>query len=557
MQTSRRNILRVGAASGPLALVPAGVLADTRPTAAAAPLGSDPFTVGVASGDPAPDGFVIWTRLAVDPLEETGRGGMPERDQVVGWQVATDEGFADVVRAGSVTARPGFAHSVHVEVTGLQPGREYWYRFRTGRHVSPAGRSLTAPAYGAAVSSLAMAFVSCSSYQHGYFTAYRHLAEERPDLVLHLGDYQYEGPGHGRERTHLGAETVTLADYRRRYAQYKTDVDLQAAHAAAPWLVVWDDHELDNNYADEVADRAVEQEGFLQRRRDAYRAYYENMPLRRTSVPRGLDLQLYRRVQWGDLATFHMLDTRQYRDDQACGDGYKDCPDAYAPGRSLPGWEQERWLLDGFRDSTARWDLLGQQVFFGRRDADPDPAVTSVSMDAWDGYDASRQRVIDGMVGSGVRNPVVLTGDVHAHWASEVFRHQDDPDSGIVASELVTTSITTGGDGYDVPDGTHPWSAANPNIEFYNRLRGYVTTTITPDSLVADYRCVPYVTRPGAPVFTRAQFTIQDGVRGMEQTQDNPTASMRRMRSDAAPAPSPADIVRDTLLDETGSPTGR
>jgi alkaline phosphatase D len=549
VRSTRRSVLLSGAALGG-ALAYTTVVADQRASAAAPPPRRDPFTLGVASGDPAPDGFVIWTRLAPDPLVDTGLGGMPASDYQVNWQVATDEGFTDLVRAGVVTARPEHAHAVHVEVGGLLPGREYYYRFRVGRWLSPSGRSLTTPALGAAVASMRMAFVSCSSYQHGYFTAYRHLADERPDLVLHLGDYQYEGPANNGERSHVGGETVTLADYRRRYAQYKTDPDLQAAHASAPWLPVWDDHELDNNYADEVADRAVEQPGFLKRRADAYQAYYENMPLRRASVPRGIDLQLYRRVSWGSLATFHMLDTRQYRDDQACGDGYKSCPDAFAPGRSLPGWEQEQWLLDGFRDSTATWDVLGQQVFFGRRDANADPAVEQVSMDAWDGYDASRQRLIQGLDAFAVRNPVVVTGDVHAHWASEVYRNQDDPATGVVASEFITSSISTGGDGYDKPDGLHPWAAYNPNLRFWTNLRGYVSTTITPTEMTVDYRCITSVLTPGYPVFTRATFVVEDGVRGMTQTADNPLPAFRR------PAPSDEQIIEDTLREETGSPTG-
>ena len=547
MDSTRRTLLRGGAA---VALVPAGVIVGTRPSAAAPPLPREPFTLGVASGDPAPDGFVIWTRLAPDPLVDTGRGGMPASDYQVPWQVAADEAFTDVVRAGVATARPEAAHSVHVEVAGLQPGREYWYRFRQGAWRSPVGRSLTTPPRGASVASMTMAFVSCSSYQHGYFTAYRHLAAERPDLVLHLGDYQYEGPANHGDRSHLGGETVSLADYRRRYAQYKTDPDLQAAHSVAPWLPVWDDHELDNNYAGTLSERPAEQSTFLQRRADAYQAYYENMPLRRRSVPRGIDLQLYRRVSWGDLATFHMLDTRQYRDDQACGDGYKSCPDAFAPGRSLPGWEQERWLLDGFRDSTAAWDVLGQQVFFGRRDANADPAVEQVSMDAWDGYDASRQRLVTGMQDAGVRNPVVVTGDVHAHWASEVYRDQDDPDSGVVASEFVTSSITTGGDGYDKADGQHPWAAYNPNLQFWTNLRGYVSTTITPGRMTVDHRCVRTVTTPGSDVFTRARFVVEDGVRGMQQTVDDPLVAAR-----FAP-PSDRQIIEDTLREETGRPQG-
>ncbi|QZY28231.1 alkaline phosphatase D family protein [Nocardioides coralli] len=547
MDSSRRNLLRGGLLA---AFVPAGVALDARPSAAAPPLPHDPFTLGVASGDPAPDGFVIWARLAPDPLVDDGLGGMPASRYRVEWQVASDPTFADVVRRGSAAARPELAHAVHVEVDGLRPGREYYYRFRVGTWLSPVGRALTAPAPGARVEQLTMAFASCSSYQHGYFTAYRHLADERPDLVLHLGDYHYEGPANNGERSHLGGETVTLADYRRRYAQYKTDLDLQAAHQAAPWLAVWDDHEVDNNYADEISEKPAEQATFRQRRADAYQAYYENMPLRRRSVPRGIDLQLYRRVAWGQLATFHMLDTRQYRDDQACGDGYQNCPDADAPGRSLPGWQQERWLLEGFRDSRATWDVLGQQVFFGRRDASADPDVDRVSMDAWDGYGASRRRLVEGMLATRVRNPVVVTGDVHAHWASEVYRDQAEPDSGIVASEFVTSSITSGGDGYDKADGQHPWAAQNPNLRFWTNLRGYVSTRITPTEMAVDYRCVNQVSAPGSPVFTRTSFVLEDRVRGMQKTADDPLLSARTA------APSDRQIIADTLREEVGAASG-
>ncbi|MFC4783656.1 alkaline phosphatase D family protein [Nocardioides sp. MAHUQ-72] len=513
-------------------------------------MGADPFTLGVASGDPWPDGFVIWTRLAPSPLEDDGLGGMPGSRFQVGWQVATDDRFADVVRAGSVSAGPESAHSVHVEVAGLEPGREYWYRFRTGSWVSGAGRALTAPAPGALVASLSMAFVSCSNYPAGFFTAYRHLADERPDLVLHLGDYQYEGgaAANALGRPHVGPETRTLANYRQRQALYKTDPDLQLAHAAAPWLAVWDDHEVENNYADEVPEKPADAAGFRERRAAAYLAYYENMPLRRTSVPSGPDLQLFRRVAWGSLATFHMLDTRQYRSDQACGDGYDDCPDAADPARSLPGAEQEAWLVDGFRRSTARWDLLGQQVFFGRRDSDAgEPGV--VSMDAWDGYPASRDRVVQGWVDAGVRNPVVLTGDVHAHWASDVLADWQDPASEVLGSELVCSSITSGGDGYDTPTGQHPWAAWNPNLRFWTNLRGYVSTTVTPEALAADFRCVPAVTTPDAPVFTRASFVVEDRVRGLQQTADNPMP----LRSSAVRGlPSDQQVIADTIREETG-----
>lgn len=546
METSRRNALRAGALVGSAALVPGAVLLDQRPSAAAVTPRTDPFTLGVASGDPEPDGFVIWTRLALDPLAADGLGGMPSSTFRVSWQVASDDRFRHVVRAGSTSASAAWGHSVHVEVAGLKPGREYFYRFRLGRHLSRTGRALTTPHWRSSPRSLDMAFVSCSNLPAGYFTAYRRLAEERPDIVLHLGDYQYEGAGTGIGRQHAGPETTTLAGYRQRHAQYKTDLDLQEAHAVAPWLVVWDDHEVDNNYADEVPEKPADQVGFRERRAAAYRAYYENMPLRRRSVPAGPDLDLYRRSGWGDLATFHMLDTRQYRSDQACGDGYKDCAAADDPARSLPGPEQEKWLLRGFRDSRARWDILGQQVFFGRRDNDP-TAATTVSMDSWDGYSASRQRITQGWVDAKVRNPVVLTGDVHAHWASDIYLDYDEAASAKpVGSELVTSSITSGGDGYDEADGTHPWAEWNPNLRFWTNLRGYVSTTITKTEMTARFQCVPKVTTPGEQAFTRATFVIEDRVRGLQQEQAAPQAQLRSARTDE-------QKIADTIASETHS----
>ena len=559
--TSRRTLVRTGLVTG--AVVAAGGLAgprpaglDSRASAASPRLRTDPFTLGVASGDPSPDGVVLWTRLALDPLDDSGYGAMPLRDYQVQWQLARDERFRRPVRSGTVRAAADAAHSVHVEPDGLAPGTEYFYRFRVGEWVSPVGRTRTAPSYDARGGALAMSFVSCSQYEHGFFTAYRRLAEDEPDLVLHLGDYQYEytaqdyvAPG-GNVRDHRGPETTTLAGYRQRLAQYKSDADLQAAHAVAPWLVVFDDHEVDNNWADDVSEHPEESPALPARRAAAFQAYYENMPLRRTSIPRGPDISVYRRLRWGRLASFHLLDTRQFRDDQACGDGYDDCPDAARPDRSLPGFEQERWLAEGFAGSRARWDVIGQQVFFGRRDSTATPDNT-VSMDAWDGYTASRDRVVSSWVRAQVRNPVVLTGDVHAHWASEVLQDFRAADSPVVGSEFVCSSITSGGDGYDEPTGQHPWAAYNPNLRFWTNLRGYVNTRITPDQLRVDYRCVTRVKVPDQPVFTRASFVVEDGVRGMRQTFDNPLPS-RGAGLRALPAPrSDAQKIADTIEAET------
>ncbi|MEV4345361.1 alkaline phosphatase D family protein [Actinoplanes sp. NPDC049596] len=548
MALSRRSLL-LGTATSIWPLVAAA----SRPRG---PLRSDPFTLGVASGDPAEDGFVLWTRLAPEPLAEDGLGGMPPRDVPVDWEVAEDEGFRRIVRRGVEVARPDFGHSVHVELTDLPPGRDYFYRFRVERYLSPAARTHTAPAPTARPRSLAMSFASCAQYEHGFFTAYRRLAEDEPELILHLGDYLYEyGPNSyvlpgGNPRDHAGPETRTLADYRRRHAQYKTDPDLQAAHAVAPWAVTFDDHEVSNNWAGDHPARP--DPDFTARRAAAFQAYYENMPLRRASIPDGPGIRVHRRLRWGRLATFHLLDTRQFRDDQACHDGYRDCAAAADPARSITGPEQERWLLDGFRESTAHWDVLAQQVFFARRDSNPGPA-TVTGMDTWDGYVASRERVSRGWVDAGVRNPVVLTGDVHSHWANELKLDWTDPAAPAVGAELVCSSITSNGDGADVPDGRHPWAAWNPHLRFHNNQRGYVRTRIEPTTMTADFRVLPYVTMPGAPAHTRATFAIEDRVPGLHKLADAPTPQVASATGRPV-ARRPADLGRETIRQETARP---
>ena len=550
MQLTRRSLMRTGLVTGGAASVAAATV-DTRPSAAATLPRSNPFTLGVASGDPWPNGVVLWTRLAVSPLAASGLGGMSSSTYSLAWQVATDSRFRTVVRSGTVAARYANAHSAHVEVTGLLPGRVYYYRFRLGSYYSRVGRTRTAPAYDTATGSLAMSFVSCAHYEYGYFTAYRRLAEDQPDLVLHLGDYQYEykgrGPASATSRNHAGPETVTLANYRQRLAQYHSDPDLQAAHAVAPWLVVFDDHEVDNNWADETPENPAEAPGFMTRRAAAFKAYYENMPLRRASLPSGPDMQIYRRLQWGRLANFHMLDTRQFRDVPGCdrGDVFQECAENDDPARSLPGHAQEQWLSDGFASSRATWDILGNQCFFGRRDSSSTPD-SSVSMQAWDGYPASRARVTDSWLKAQVRNPIVLTGDVHAHWASEVLADFAVPDSPVVGSEFVCSSISFGGNGYDEPTGQHPWAAYNPHLKFWTNLRGYVNARVTPESFAVDYRCVPKVSVKGAAAFTRARFVVDDGVRGMRQVTENPPP----VTAEVAPR-SNARKIRDTVAAES------
>jgi alkaline phosphatase D len=502
VELTRRNLL-VGAAG--LAVAP---MTSRRP--------GDPFSLGVASGDPTPDGVVLWTRLAPDPLAGDGHGGMPSRDADVRWQLAEDSRFARIVRSGTVTATSAWAHSVHVEVAGLQPGREYFYRFRSGGHLSPTGRTRTAPAPGT-TPALRFGTVSCSNYEQGYFTAYRRLAEREPDLVLHLGDYIYEyAPGGYRAsggkivRQHTEGRCRTLADYRRRHAQYKTDADLQALHALAPWIPVNDDHEVENNWAGSHAGTSY-LPGFTSRKTAGYRAYYEHMPLRRTSVPRGSRIRLYRRLTWGALATFHVLDTRQFRDDQPCDDGVRlDCDERLSTGRVLAGPEQRKWLASGLRASEANWNVLAQQIFMAQHDYHLGPG-REMLVDTWDGYAPERDRVLGDVVTSGARNPVVLTGDIHAHYASDLLTNFDDPDSRRVGVELVTTSVTSDGDGYDDPAGRAVEMAENPHIAYVDQHRGFVVCSLTPEELRADFHTVPYVSRRNAPTRVAATFTVPAG----------------------------------------------
>ncbi|SDH01844.1 alkaline phosphatase D [Aneurinibacillus thermoaerophilus] len=489
---------------------------------------SYPFTLGVASGDPSPDGAVLWTRLAPDPLNG---GGMPFHNVPVQWEVALDEGFRHVVQRGTEFARAELAHSVHVEVNGLRPDTWYYYRFKAGAEISPTGRTKTLPAVEAPLARLTFAFASCQQYEHGYFTAYRRMAEEDLDVVFHLGDYIYEYGANeyvadgGNVRTHQGSEIMTLEDYRNRYAQYKTDADLREAHAAFPWIVTWDDHEVENNYAGPIPEKGQSPEAFMKRRIAAYQAYYEHMPLRRSSLPQGVVMQLYRRFAYGNLAEFHVLDTRQYRDDQANGDGSKPpSPESLNPQRTLLGTEQEKWLLDGLTRSGARWNVLAQQVFFCQRDYTEGPGQ-KLSMDAWDGYPANRDRLVNFMAEHAGRNFVVLTGDVHANWAAEIKKDFNDSNSATLGVEIVGTSITSGGDGSDVRADTERILQENPHIKFFNNHRGYVRCTVTPEKWQTDYRVLPYVSRKGAPVVTRASFVTESGKPGLILVGEQPVAT--------------------------------
>ncbi|MEV6963286.1 alkaline phosphatase D family protein [Streptomyces sp. NPDC051207] len=523
----RRRFLTVTAAAAALAFstnLPARG-ASAAPELDAARLVDDPFTLGVASGDPLPDSVVLWTRLAPVPYEADG--GLGTQRVAVHWEVSTDQWFAFVVRQGVAYAHPEYGHSVHVDVGGLMPGNRYYYRFRAGAWISPMGRTRTAPAADGFTPSLKVAAVACQAYHDGYYTAHRHLAQEDVDLVLHLGDYLYEYPvdqaGGARRYTDVtlpdvfNRETVTLTDYRMRYALYKSDPDLRAAHAAHPFVVTWDDHETENNYAGAIDERGGPTGPFLARRAAAYRAYWENQPLRAAQLPKGPDAQLYRRLRWGDLAQFDILDTRQYRSDQAYGDRpHPAGPETDDPARTLTGDAQERWLLDGWRSSKALWHVMPQQVCFSQRKFEQG-AGARLSMDAWDGYRASRARVVAGAKAAGLANWMVLTGDVHVGYAFDIKEDFDDPGSATLGTELTCTSIASGGNGAERPSNWDAFMAANPHMKFYDGRRGYVLVEFDRRSARADFRIVSTITKPGAPVTTAASFVTEVGSPGFQR----------------------------------------
>lgn len=502
----RRTFLLGGAALAAAAFLP------VRANGGAARLSAYPFALGVASGDPAADGFVLWTRLAPRPLEP--RGGMPSASAEVLWEVAVDERMAQVVRRGTATASPDWAHSVHVEVEGLEPDRWYWYRFIAGGEASPTGRTRTLPAPDALPERLRFAFASCQKYEVGYFTAYEHMVREDIDLVLFLGDYIYENTdGIDAVRAHGLPQAFALDDYRLRYALYKTDPALQAAHAIAPWIVTWDDHEVSNDYAGECTEHPGpgDPARFLLRRAAAYRAYYEHMPLRRAAMPVGSDLRLYRRFDFGRLARFNVLDTRQYRTDQPAGPRLQPVgPKLQEPTATMLGSDQLAWLFESLDHSPAQWNVLAQQVLMAPVDrvSGPDEVV---DVDKWAGYEFERRRLLRHFREKNIANPVVLTGDKHNNWANELLLDSGDSVERPVGVEFLGTSISSGGDGADQPEYVTELLAENPCVKYHNNERGYVCCEITPANWRSDFRTIPYVTRRGAPCQTRASFVIKNG----------------------------------------------
>ena len=492
----RRRFLKGIAALGASAALPAVAAA------------SYPFALGVASGYPTPFGVTLWTRLSGFEMPTTLR-----------WEIAADESMRTVVRAGEEVADPAWAHSVHVDVDGLQPERWYWYRFRAGDAQSPIGRTRTAPSAEAQPAQLRFAFASCQQYEQGYYGAYRHIVADAPDLVAFLGDYIYESSwGRDHVRSHGTPEPYSLADYRARYALYRSDPHLQEAHAACPWIAIWDDHEVDNDYADDRPEDGMDREAFLARRAAAYRAYWEHMPLPARMRPDGPRMRIYTQLGWGDLARFYLLDMRQYRSWQACprprrrgGSNTIDveaCTRLTAPGRSMLGRAQERWVERALGASRSRWNVIAQTTAMARFDQKPGPGRRAWT-DAWDGYPAARKRLLDFVDSKKISNPVVIGGDVHSFNVSQLKQDFDDPDSPIVASEFVGTSITSQAWPQErlaryMPDNPHILLADS-------RYRGYTRVEVTRSRWRADLRIMETVQRADAGCSTLATYVVEDG----------------------------------------------
>ena len=481
---------------------------------------SDPFALGVASGSPTHDSVVLWTRL-VQPA-----GSLPQQDLTVRWEMAHDAQFQKMAATGQTTAVAELAHSVHVEVPALAPDRWYYYRFMAGDAVSATGRTRTFPAPGAAANRLRLGYASCQHWEHGYYGAYRHMQEEQLDALMFLGDYIYEYTGSSRGvRRAQGGTCVTLDDYRARYALYKSDLNLQRMHLACPWLMTWDDHEVQNDYAG-LAQGYPGGEGvaFAARRAAAYQAFYEHMPLRANvltlalaGLAQGAEMRIYSSVPFGNLATLYLLDDRQYRDPQACTkDGRAGSstanPDTCAiwnePRRTLLGAQQEQWLDQSFAKDKAQWNVLGQQTVLGQRDFKSGPGL-ALSNDGWDGYSAARTRLTDSMQRTRLANPVILGGDVHSNWVGHVKADYARADSATVGVEFCGTSITSHGGSNERMASV---LAENPHFVFADReRRGYGVVEFTPKQLTTTLRVVDDVTREDTGISTLASFVVEAG----------------------------------------------
>jgi alkaline phosphatase D len=566
----RRFIQGLGAAAG-LVAAPALIAGRTKEPE----VGSELFSLGVASGDPSHDSVVLWTRLAPDPLNG---GGMPPRPVVVHWALAKDPEMTRVIRRGVQTAQPQDGHAVHVVAQGLPSNQWLYYQFRALGASSRVGRTRTFPCPGDTVEHLRFAVANCQNYNQGFYPAYADMLDQDLDFVVHVGDYIYEdGPDEiliAPGRTHNSGEVFTVEEYRNRYALYRLDHNLQDAHARYPFIVTPDDHEVDNNYAGLIPEVSSPTQGeeFIQRRLNAYQVYSETMPLRprHRQHDKNGQLNLFRRLQFGTLADLHVLDTRQYRTDQPAGDGFGSTdPDSLAlegiledvlfdadgildAQATLLGSRQEAWLARNLRHSRAQWNILAQQVMVmpwnliesGRTQIALDPSIPDaikaqllaavdqvddlVNVDAWDGYQAARQRLLGMLERIRPNNPVIVTGDIHAAWAASLLADFEAPEGAdMIAAEFVATSISSTFLGIDPRPADYlvrTSLADSTRIAYFNGLfRGYCLCELDRERWQTTYRAVgrladlqnpdPLALVPyeDTPVQTDAVFTVKAG----------------------------------------------
>jgi alkaline phosphatase D len=450
---------------------------------------------------------ILWTRLAPQPLVPPA-GGMPDDPVDVVWQVAADDGFRRVAARGVATAQPGDAHAVHVDPGGLDPVTDYYYRFSVGEWTSPVGHTRTAPEPGAAVDRLTLAISNCQMFESGTYGAYRHMLDEDLDFVVHLGDYIYElDLGRPDRPVAPAGVPVTLDDYRLRYASYRADADLQAAHARYPFLCMWDDHEVTNNYAaDTVPAPDARPETVRAQRAAAYRAYWEHLPVR-LAAPEGPDMTLYRDATFGGLARLYLLDERQYADEPPCRDAVDGdsgtCAERTTGDRHYLGAEQEAWLSDRLDQGGVTWNLIGNPVVVAGIDAG-DASGESYYLETWDGYPAARRRFLERLAADDVTNPVVLTGDYHAGMVSDVRLDPEADGAPVVATELLSPPVSSVLFDADV-------RGRNPHVQHYLSRHGYLKVTVEPDQLTADFRILDDVTDPGTGIATESSWRIAAG----------------------------------------------
>lgn len=489
---------------------------------------SDPFSLGVASGSPTSNSMVLWTRLGPEALAQTGR---THAQVPVTWQLAHDARFTQIVQQGELTALPALGHSLHAEVTGLLPARSYFYRFIAGDATSPVGQTRTFPAPGQAASRLRVAYASCQRWGDGFYSAYRDMREQNLDVVMFLGDYIYEYPASASRdvRQTTGGWVLTLDDYRARYALHKSDPHLQAMHAACPWIVTWDDHEVQNDYAELHAGfSGAPIPDFAARRRSAYQAFYENMPVRYADFARLLkresdQVQVFGSVKFGQLATLYNLDNRQYRHRQACTPGDRPGGGRINPERceligqeyrTLLGEQQEGWLKRQFERSETQWNLIGQQSLIGPRSMGS--SMPNIWNDGWDGYPAARQRLIDSIRVTRLKNPVVLGGDVHQNWVGHILSDYARHESPAVAVEFCGTSISSRNRATEAE--VAKILTNSPYFIFANaQYRGYGVVDVTQHTLTTTLRAVKNIRDPDSEVMTLARFGVNAG-RSMVQT---------------------------------------